>query len=258
MIDQGHLPSIIFWGPPGVGKTTIARLISRFYDVTAGSVKVGGVDVREQTTKQLMASLSLAIVVVILTHLHLDHASGIAEFPDATFIVTAAEWKAATTGATPARRGRNTQGAPEAREGRLDSPSRPPAGPGAEGPRTRGGGASSGRGELAHPVVADGAAVGRRGLDPGGLVARSAFLGRAQDPVRLHVGECGRSGDRPGRHAGQVGREAPRQAGGEPDAVGGTAIQVHGYQDVRVTHGRLPKPPSPAEGQSGSARLRRP
>ncbi len=26
MIDQGHLPSIIFWGPPGVGKTTIALL----------------------------------------------------------------------------------------------------------------------------------------------------------------------------------------------------------------------------------------
>lgn len=49
-------------GPSGCGKTTIARLISRFYDVTAGSVKVGGVDVREQTTKQLMASLSLSLI----------------------------------------------------------------------------------------------------------------------------------------------------------------------------------------------------
>jgi N-acyl homoserine lactone hydrolase len=39
-----------------------------------------------------------SIRLVILTHLHIDHASGIADFPDATFIVTGPEWKAATTG----------------------------------------------------------------------------------------------------------------------------------------------------------------
>ncbi len=33
---------------------------------------------------------------VVMTHLHVDHASGVAQFPDATFIVTAREWKAAT------------------------------------------------------------------------------------------------------------------------------------------------------------------
>jgi N-acyl homoserine lactone hydrolase len=33
---------------------------------------------------------------VVLTHLHIDHASGVAQFPDATFIVTAREWNAAT------------------------------------------------------------------------------------------------------------------------------------------------------------------
>jgi N-acyl homoserine lactone hydrolase len=39
---------------------------------------------------------------VVMTHLHTDHASGIAEFPEATFVVDAAEWAAATTGpATP-------------------------------------------------------------------------------------------------------------------------------------------------------------
>lgn len=32
MIDQGHLPSIIFWGPPGVGKTTIALLLAQAVD----------------------------------------------------------------------------------------------------------------------------------------------------------------------------------------------------------------------------------
>lgn len=32
MIDQGHLPSLIFWGPPGVGKTTIALLLAQAVD----------------------------------------------------------------------------------------------------------------------------------------------------------------------------------------------------------------------------------
>jgi N-acyl homoserine lactone hydrolase len=40
-----------------------------------------------------------SIRLVIMTHLHIDHASGIADFPDSTFIVTAPEWEAATTGA---------------------------------------------------------------------------------------------------------------------------------------------------------------
>lgn len=35
---------------------------------------------------------------VVLTHLHSDHASGIAQFPDATFVVSAAEWEAAAEG----------------------------------------------------------------------------------------------------------------------------------------------------------------
>lgn len=37
-----------------------------------------------------------SIQTVVMTHLHFDHASGIAEFPNSTFIVTDAEWKSAT------------------------------------------------------------------------------------------------------------------------------------------------------------------
>jgi len=41
-------------GPSGAGKTTVARLVARFYDVWSGQVRVGGADVRSLTTKDLM------------------------------------------------------------------------------------------------------------------------------------------------------------------------------------------------------------
>jgi glyoxylase-like metal-dependent hydrolase (beta-lactamase superfamily II) len=42
---------------------------------------------------------------VVLTHLHFDHASGIAEYPNATFVLAKAEWEAATTDPRPFLRG---------------------------------------------------------------------------------------------------------------------------------------------------------
>jgi glyoxylase-like metal-dependent hydrolase (beta-lactamase superfamily II) len=42
-----------------------------------------------------------SIPTLVMTHLHFDHASGMAEFPDSRIIVTAAEWEAATTEARP-------------------------------------------------------------------------------------------------------------------------------------------------------------
>src|SRR5690606_16219703 len=47
-------------GPPGSGKTTIAHLIPRFYDVTGGSVSIDGQDVRDVT----LGSLRKAVAVV--------------------------------------------------------------------------------------------------------------------------------------------------------------------------------------------------
>ena len=45
-------------GPSGGGKTTIASLIPRFWDVNEGSIKVGEVDVRDISTRDLMENVS--------------------------------------------------------------------------------------------------------------------------------------------------------------------------------------------------------
>lgn len=39
-----------------------------------------------------------AVKVVVMTHLHVDHASAISEFPDSTFVASSAEWAAASDG----------------------------------------------------------------------------------------------------------------------------------------------------------------
>jgi ATP-binding cassette subfamily B protein len=53
-------------GPSGSGKTTVTRLIARFWDVDNGSVKVGGVDVRDHTTEQLMSQIAVVFQDVYL------------------------------------------------------------------------------------------------------------------------------------------------------------------------------------------------
>jgi ABC-type multidrug transport system fused ATPase/permease subunit len=44
-------------GPSGAGKSTLLQLVERFYDVTAGAVRVGGVDVRDLPRRELRAQL---------------------------------------------------------------------------------------------------------------------------------------------------------------------------------------------------------
>ncbi len=55
-IKQGQ--TVAFVGPSGGGKTTLATLIPRFWDVQSGSVKIGGVDVKDIDSTQLMNNIS--------------------------------------------------------------------------------------------------------------------------------------------------------------------------------------------------------
>ncbi|MBE7385562.1 MAG: ABC transporter ATP-binding protein [Leptolyngbya sp. SIO1E4] len=55
-------------GPSGAGKTTLARLIPRFWDVTDGSIKIGDVDVRQMTSETLMSWVSFVFQDTFLLH----------------------------------------------------------------------------------------------------------------------------------------------------------------------------------------------
>lgn len=49
---------VAFVGPSGGGKTTLASIVARFWDVTGGSVKVGGVNVKDISKEELMDTVS--------------------------------------------------------------------------------------------------------------------------------------------------------------------------------------------------------
>ena len=55
-IPEGKTVALV--GASGSGKTTIARLIPRFWDVRHGSVTIGGVDVRDMRKEELMRNVS--------------------------------------------------------------------------------------------------------------------------------------------------------------------------------------------------------
>ena len=55
-IPQGKFTALV--GPSGGGKSTIARLVARFWDVTGGSITLGGRDIRELPLKQLSREIS--------------------------------------------------------------------------------------------------------------------------------------------------------------------------------------------------------
>lgn len=55
-------------GPTGVGKSTLASLIPRFYDVCGGRITLDGVDIRSLDTKELRGQISMVLQDVVLFH----------------------------------------------------------------------------------------------------------------------------------------------------------------------------------------------
>ena len=65
-IPQGSMTAIV--GPSGGGKTTITRLIARFWDVQEGSITIGDHDVKEFTCDSLLKNMSMVFQNVYLFH----------------------------------------------------------------------------------------------------------------------------------------------------------------------------------------------
>ncbi|HEK9321780.1 TPA: ATP-binding cassette domain-containing protein, partial [Streptococcus equi subsp. equi] len=63
-IKENTVTAII--GPSGSGKTTICNLISRFYDVSGGSIKIGNVNIKNLTLSSLLSNISTVFQKVYL------------------------------------------------------------------------------------------------------------------------------------------------------------------------------------------------
>lgn len=63
-IEPGTTVALV--GPTGAGKSTIAKLVARFYDVSSGAVRIDGVDVRDLTDVQLRREVLMLTQEVFL------------------------------------------------------------------------------------------------------------------------------------------------------------------------------------------------
>lgn len=87
LIDTGFHPSVAVKPQANLGRLalfTFKDLQMKAEQALPAQLRQRGIDPSE-------------VKVVLMTHLHMDHASAISEFPDATFVVSAAEWAAATS-----------------------------------------------------------------------------------------------------------------------------------------------------------------
>ena len=87
LIDSGLHPSVAVKPAENFGR--IPTLAFRDLQMDAGQALPA--QLRERGIEP--ASVKTAV----MTHMHVDHASGISEFPEATFVLSRAEWEAATT-----------------------------------------------------------------------------------------------------------------------------------------------------------------
>ena len=67
-LDVAARSTVALVGPSGVGKTTLASLVPRFYDPTAGFITLDGVDVREIALASLRRQVSVVLQEVFLFH----------------------------------------------------------------------------------------------------------------------------------------------------------------------------------------------
>ncbi|MGW0515971.1 ABC transporter ATP-binding protein [Crossiella sp. NPDC003009] len=62
--EPGTVTALV--GPSGAGKSTVAALLPRFYEVSDGAIRIGGVDVREIAPAELLSLLALVFQDVVL------------------------------------------------------------------------------------------------------------------------------------------------------------------------------------------------
>ncbi|HEX8465082.1 MAG TPA: ABC transporter ATP-binding protein [Abditibacterium sp.] len=65
-VDAGQMIGLV--GPSGSGKSTLVSLITRFYDVTDGAIKIDGHDIREVDLKDLRSNISVVPQEAYLFH----------------------------------------------------------------------------------------------------------------------------------------------------------------------------------------------
>jgi len=86
LIDTGFHPSVAVNPSQNLGRISLTA----FKDLQMEPEQAVSAQLRARGMEPA------AVKVVVMTHLHTDHASAIAEFPGATFVVSKAEWEAAT------------------------------------------------------------------------------------------------------------------------------------------------------------------
>jgi N-acyl homoserine lactone hydrolase len=87
LVDTGLHPSVAAKPAESLGR--LATLAFRDLEMDAGQAVPAQLRGRDIDPAR--------VATVVMTHMHVDHASGISEFPHATFVVSRAEWDAATT-----------------------------------------------------------------------------------------------------------------------------------------------------------------
>ena len=86
LIDTGFHPSVAVKPQANLGRLSQFT----FRDIQMKPEQAAPAQLRERGIEPS------AVKFVLMTHLHVDHASAISEFPDSTFVVSAAEWAAAS------------------------------------------------------------------------------------------------------------------------------------------------------------------